>query len=205
MCGFSAVESCGNNCHANLVAQGVVDDRSEDDVCFGVNRVLNELRGVVDFEHSEVGSTLDGEQHSAGAFDAGFEQRRRHAKLLVVARIDDVRMRRRGPDDVLRAVVPDHLVRQHRARALTPENPFVRGTAQNPDVFFQAREAANPYYEALPGIVGQGMAAVIVEQDIAKALSVSARVYCLQEGRVALEGPSHGVTREDISRAYFGV
>lgn len=60
-------------------------------------------------------------------------------------------------------------------------------------------------YDALPGIVGQGMAALIVEQDIAKALSVSSRVYCLQEGRVSLEGGSQDVSREDISRAYFGI
>lgn len=60
-------------------------------------------------------------------------------------------------------------------------------------------------YEALPGIVGQGMAAVVVEQDIAKALSVTSRLYCLQEGRVSLEGASNTITREEISRAYFGV
>ncbi len=60
-------------------------------------------------------------------------------------------------------------------------------------------------YAALPGIVGQGMAAVVVEQDIARALSVTRRVYCLQEGRVSLEGLSAEVTREAISRAYFGV
>lgn len=60
-------------------------------------------------------------------------------------------------------------------------------------------------YEALPSIVGQGMSAVIVEQDITKALSVSSRVYCLQEGRVSLEGASDKVSRVDISRAYFGI
>lgn len=60
-------------------------------------------------------------------------------------------------------------------------------------------------YAALPGIVGEGMSAVIVEQDITKALSVSARVYCLQEGRVSLEGASDGLTRDEISRAYFGI
>ncbi len=60
-------------------------------------------------------------------------------------------------------------------------------------------------YDALPGIVGQGMAAAIVEQDIAKALSVTARVYCLQEGRVSLEGRSDTVSRDEISRAYFGM
>ena len=60
-------------------------------------------------------------------------------------------------------------------------------------------------YEALPGIVGEGLTAVIVEQDIARALSVSRRVYCLQEGRVSLEGQSQSVAREEITRAYFGV
>ncbi|RAR54947.1 pyruvate-ferredoxin/flavodoxin oxidoreductase [Paraburkholderia unamae] len=56
-------------------------------------------------------------------------------------------------DDVLRAMIDDSLIRAHRARALSPERPFVRGTAHNPDTYFQAREAANPYYDAVPGIV----------------------------------------------------
>lgn len=60
-------------------------------------------------------------------------------------------------------------------------------------------------YDALPGIIGEGMSAVIVEQDISKALSVSSRVYCLQEGRVSLQGTSDNVSREEISRAYFGI
>lgn len=60
-------------------------------------------------------------------------------------------------------------------------------------------------YEALPKIVGDGMTAVIVEQDITKALSVSSRVYCLQEGRVSLEGKSDTVSRKKISHAYFGM
>jgi branched-chain amino acid transport system ATP-binding protein len=60
-------------------------------------------------------------------------------------------------------------------------------------------------YEALPRIVDGGMSAVIVEQDISKALSVSTRFYCLQEGRVSLEGKSGSQSREEISRAYFGV
>ena len=60
-------------------------------------------------------------------------------------------------DDVLRSVVPEHLVRQHRARALSPEHPFVRGTAQNPDVYFQARETVNPFVERVPGVVQEFM------------------------------------------------
>src|SRR5664280_640411 len=50
-------------------------------------------------------------------------------------------------------LIPDDLVRAHRDRALDPENPFIRGTAQNPDTFFQAREAVSPYYAKVPGIV----------------------------------------------------
>ncbi len=56
-------------------------------------------------------------------------------------------------EDVVRALVRDEEVLAFRARGLTPEAPVVRGTAQNPDAFFQAREAANPYYAAVPGIV----------------------------------------------------
>src|SRR6185436_16198561 len=56
-------------------------------------------------------------------------------------------------DDDLRAMVPEALVAAHRARALTPEMPVLRGTAQNPDTFFQAREASNGFYTACPGIV----------------------------------------------------
>ena len=60
-------------------------------------------------------------------------------------------------------------------------------------------------YAALPNIIGEGMSAVIVEQDIAQALKVSSRVYCLQEGRVSLTGASDSISREEISRAYFGI
>lgn len=60
-------------------------------------------------------------------------------------------------------------------------------------------------YDALPQIVGEGMTALIVEQDISKALAVSSRVYCLQEGRVSLQGRTDDISRDDITRAYFGV
>ncbi len=60
-------------------------------------------------------------------------------------------------------------------------------------------------YDALPDIVGDGMTAMIVEQDIGKALSVSSRAYCLQEGRVSLTGATDTISRDDITRAYFGV
>jgi pyruvate-ferredoxin/flavodoxin oxidoreductase len=59
--------------------------------------------------------------------------------------------------DDLRAMVPHELVKAHRERALNPERPILRGSAQNPDVFFQAREACNPFYQAVPGIVQRTM------------------------------------------------
>jgi pyruvate-ferredoxin/flavodoxin oxidoreductase len=61
-------------------------------------------------------------------------------------------------DDDLRALVPEELVRAHRARALSPERPFIRGTAQNPDVYFQARETVNPFYARVPDAVENSMA-----------------------------------------------
>jgi pyruvate-ferredoxin/flavodoxin oxidoreductase len=60
-------------------------------------------------------------------------------------------------DDDLAALIDDELVATHRRRALSPEHPVVRGTAQNPDVFFQAREAAEPYYQAAPAMVQEIM------------------------------------------------
>src|SRR5690349_17735563 len=59
--------------------------------------------------------------------------------------------------DTLKALVDDAAVRLQRSRALTPDRPVVRGTAQNPDVFFQNREAANRFYLAAPGIVQRAM------------------------------------------------
>jgi len=60
-------------------------------------------------------------------------------------------------DEHIRAMIDDELVRAHRARALNPEHPFIRGTAHNPDTFFQARESVNPYYERVPAIVQAAM------------------------------------------------
>jgi pyruvate-ferredoxin/flavodoxin oxidoreductase len=61
-------------------------------------------------------------------------------------------------DDDLRALVPAELVRAHRARALAPERAVIRGTAQNPDVYFQARETVNPFYQRVPDAVEEAMA-----------------------------------------------
>ncbi|MGB8894763.1 MAG: pyruvate:ferredoxin (flavodoxin) oxidoreductase, partial [Pseudolabrys sp.] len=60
-------------------------------------------------------------------------------------------------DSDIRTMIRDDLVRAHRGRALNPEIPFIRGTAHNPDTYFQAREAVNPYYTKLPSIVEAAM------------------------------------------------
>ena len=68
-----------------------------------------------------------------------------------VAKVEQV------PLEVVREMIDDKLVFAHRARALTPDHPVLRGTAQNPDVYFQARETVNPYYDAMPAIVQKAM------------------------------------------------
>ena len=63
-------------------------------------------------------------------------------------------------DDDLRALAPEALVRTHRSRAMSPEHAFVRGTSQNPDVYFQARETVNPFYARVPRLVEESMDAL---------------------------------------------
>jgi pyruvate-ferredoxin/flavodoxin oxidoreductase len=60
-------------------------------------------------------------------------------------------------DEDVRALISDELVLAHRARALSPERPFIRGTAQNPDIYFQARETVNPFYARVPEAVQGAM------------------------------------------------
>jgi pyruvate-ferredoxin/flavodoxin oxidoreductase len=68
-----------------------------------------------------------------------------------VAKIEQV------PLEVVRAMIDDELVRAHRARGLSPDHPVLRGTSQNPDVYFQARETVNPFYDRMPEIVQRTM------------------------------------------------
>ena len=95
-------------------------------------------------------------------------------------------------DEVLRAMINDELVRAHRTRALTPDRPVLRGTAQNPDVYFQARESVNPFYNACPAIVQQTMVdpGLIDWAGVAERMSaVPARIGRLDgHGRAIAEG-----------------
>ncbi|MFO7547754.1 MAG: pyruvate:ferredoxin (flavodoxin) oxidoreductase [Acidimicrobiia bacterium] len=100
-------------------------------------------------------------------------------------------------EDVIRGMIDEDLIAEHRLRALNPSRPAIRGTAQNPDVFFQAREACNPYYEAAPGIV-QG------EMD--RLASLTGRHYRLfdyvgapdAERVVVIMGSGTGAVREAV-------
>jgi len=75
-------------------------------------------------------------------------------------------------DDGLRSLIDADALRAHRGRGLDPDHPVLRGSAQNPDVFFQAREAINPYYDAAPGIV---------QEVMDRVASVTGRQYALAE------------------------
>src|SRR5690606_1820374 len=75
-------------------------------------------------------------------------------------------------DEVIRAMIDEDQVAEHRQRALSPEHPVLRGTAQNPDVYFQGRETVNPYYVACPDIV---------QSEMDKFAALTGRQYFLYE------------------------
>jgi pyruvate-ferredoxin/flavodoxin oxidoreductase len=104
----------------------------------------NSVQEVMDFALIAQAATLEGRVPLLHVFD-GFRTSHEVLKIEVL------------DNDDIRALIDDDLIRAHRARSLSPDRPFVRGTAQNPDVFFQARETVNPYYLALPGIVERVM------------------------------------------------
>jgi len=100
----------------------------------------NSVQEVMDFALIAHAASLESRVPFVHFFD-GFRTSHEVAKIEMLA-----------PDD-LRALIDPELVAAHRARALTPDRPVIRGTAQNPDVYFQAREACNPFYRATPAIV----------------------------------------------------
>lgn len=63
----------------------------------------------------------------------------------------------------------------------------------------------NQIYAALPNIIDNGLSALIVEQDINRALKIASRCYCLSEGKITLEGSTDSISRDDVSQAYFGI
>jgi pyruvate-ferredoxin/flavodoxin oxidoreductase len=104
----------------------------------------NSIQEVMDFALIAQAATLESRVPFVHAFD-GF--RTSHE----VMKIEELN------DDQIRAMVDEELVRAHRQRGLTPDRPVMRGTAQNPDVFFQSRERANSFYDATPEIVERAM------------------------------------------------
>ena len=114
----------------------------------------NSVQEVVDFALIAQAATLESRVPFLHVFD-GFRTSHEVMKVEMLTKDD------------MRAVIDDETVRVHRLRGLSPDRPSMRGTAQNPDVFFQARETVNPYYLAAPDIVQKAMdkfAAVVGRQ-----------------------------------------
>ena len=104
----------------------------------------NSVQEVMDFALISQASTLEARVPFLHVFD-GF---RTSHEVMKITRLSE---------DEISGMIDEELVRQHRARALTPDRPVMRGTAQNPDVFFQSRERANSFYLKTPAIVEQTM------------------------------------------------
>ena len=102
------------------------------------------IQEVMDFATISHAATLESRIPFIHFFD-GFRSSHEESKIEVVA------------DEVLKAMIPDELIKLHRERALSPDHPVLRGTAQNPDVFFQNRETANKFYTDCPDIVQNTM------------------------------------------------
>jgi pyruvate-ferredoxin/flavodoxin oxidoreductase len=108
------------------------------------NVVCQSIQEVMDFALITQASTLRTRVPFLHVFD-GFRTSHEVMKIEKLA------------DDDIRRMIDANLVRAHRERALTPDRPVIRGTAQNPDVFFQSRERVNPYYQETPATVQEMM------------------------------------------------
>ena len=104
----------------------------------------NSVQEVMDFALIAQAATLEARIPFLHFFD-GFRTSHEVMKIEQLA------------DEDLRAMMSDELVQAHRARGLSPDHPVMRGSAQNPDVYFQGRETVNPFYAACPGIVQKAM------------------------------------------------
>lgn len=117
------------------------------------------VQQTLDFELISQASTLEARIPFLHFFD-GFRTSHEEMKIELM------------DDDVMRAMISDELVTAHRQRALSPDHPVLRGTAQNPDVFFQNRETFNKFYDACPDIV---------QKQMDKFASLTGRQYKLFE------------------------
>jgi pyruvate-ferredoxin/flavodoxin oxidoreductase len=99
---------------------------------------------VMDFALIAHAASLEGQVPLVHFFD-GFRTSHEVSKLQTI------------PDSVLEAMVEPEWIKRHRSNALSPEHPVLRGSSQNPDIYFQARETVNPYYENFPQIVQRTM------------------------------------------------
>ncbi len=124
-------------------ALSIFGDHSDVMACRGTGFSLlaaGSVQEAHDFALIAQAASLAGRIPVLHFFD-GFRTSHEVAKIVEVER------------DTVRAMIDDDLVAAHRGRALSPEHPVLRGTSQNPDVFFQSRERANPFYDAFPGIM----------------------------------------------------
>ena len=133
----------------SLAAQGLSIFGDHSDV-MGVRQTgwamlcSNSVQEIMDFALISQAATLEARVPFIHFFD-GFRTSHEVAKIEQLG------------DDDIRAMIDDELVMAHRNRGLTPDRPVMRGTAQNPDVYFQARETVNPFYLKVPGIVQAAM------------------------------------------------
>ncbi len=104
----------------------------------------NSVQEAMDFALIAQAATLEARVPYLHFFD-GFRTSHEVSKIEVLT------------EDDMRAMIDDQLVLAHRARGLSPDHPVLRGTAQNPDVYFQARETVNPFYTACPDITQKAM------------------------------------------------
>src|SRR6266496_2134074 len=119
----------------------------------------NSVQEVMDFSLLSQASTLGARVPFLHIFD-GF---RTSHEVMKIQKLSDTQ---------IRAMINNQLVEEHRKRALTPDNPVMRGTAQNPDVFFQSRERANLLYTQTPAIV---------EEEMKRFANLTGRSYQLFE------------------------
>ncbi len=133
----------------SLAAQGlsIFGDHSDVMAARGTGWAMlfsNSVQEVMDLALIAQASTLEARVPFLHIFD-GFRTSHEVMKIEKLAEAD------------IRAMIDDEQVRAHRARGLSPDHPFIRGTAQNPDVYFQGRETVNPFYAATPQIVQRAM------------------------------------------------